>query len=194
MKRSLDDTAHCAICLRPSDDIWPCSFCQREVCKAHRSWCSEIFCDITVCRSCQDFGSRFQIKRVCAMNYFCVRHLRNVCFFCASPYLHARCSDCPRRMCARHCSDCSTPRCWHSLCVSCSEVPFLAMFHHVTGDICRRCADRRTPVRISEWSPPLSLSSSESETSTTASRTANANVAVDLDEPESPQSSRGSRE
>jgi len=198
MKRSLDDSAHCAICLRPSDDIWSCSFCQRDVCKADRFWCSEFFCDITVCKFCQDSGSRFQIKRVCAMNYFCVRHLRSVCFFCASPYLHARCSDCPRRMCARHCSDCSTPQCWHSLCVSCSEVPDLAMFHNITGDVCRRCVlYRRIPDRPEEWFPLSPLSgprSSESETSTTASRRSNANVAADLDEPESPQSSRCSRE
>jgi len=191
MKRSLDGSAHCAICRRLSDDIWACSVCEKEVCKADRFWCSEISCGTTVCKWCQESGSRFQIKRVCAMNYFCVRHLREVCFFCASPYVHAVCFDCPRRMCSRHCLDCSTPRCLHSLCISCSEVPELAMFHHITGDVCRVCVDRNRPDRPEDWLPLSPIRhpwSSDSETSTTASLTANANVAADIDEPESPQS------
>jgi len=172
MERSFDDSAFCAICRRLSDDLWACSICEKDVCRADRLWCSETSCDVTVCMLCQNTGSQPQIKRVCAMNYFCLRHLRKRCFFCASPNLHSICSDCPRRVCSRHCFECSTPRCWYSLCISCDEVPDLAMFHHITGDVCRRCVDRRRPDRPEEWFPLSPISqpwSSESEISTTAS-------------------------
>jgi hypothetical protein len=197
MERSSDDLAQCAICRRVSDEIWACSICEKDVCKADCFWCSEISCDRTVCKLCQDSCSPFQIKRVCAMNYFCVRHLRDVCFFCASPYALFVCSECPRRMCSRHLFVCSTPRCLHTLCRSCEEVPDLAMLHHTTGDVCRRCADPRRSNRPEEWLPISPLShpwSPESETSFTASLTANANVAADIDELESSQSFRFSFE
>jgi len=147
-KGSPESSFRCEICHRRSNSLQNCCACRNRVCKTDRFWCSVPYCDWMVCSHCQDYGGVYEIKRVGNQRWFCSQHLREVCFFCGARDELNDCDRCPRTVCWRHRTVCSTRLCRFCLCDSCQDVPYWASCYTDRGIICLICrTERKTDVK-----------------------------------------------